>query len=425
MKVYLAVSNFEKLYVNYTILKEDGAKETNSIVSDTNIIELPFFENATYTLEYWCENKYQKTQKYYWQFVTTAQIQEPPNNITVTPTAANTAAYVNWENVAKEYTVHVIRRIDNAYTYETYATEHNFFIYTAKQPIEYVQFAISCGIGDNKPISPFTTEVKLSSIPTQNSTQLSNIPSPSFTYTTTYIHTNTSIRLDVDVTHANSDLVLGTFILLTDNSGKQWLATAYKDSSSTSKIVFDIPWVYSNSQTFTLKVYPITTTGVIESKVYSQNITLNKFNTTPPTPNISSLIAGGFDTLYVAWNAVSHPAPVTYELQYDTNSSFTAPTTVRTNSSGYTLQFNFSANTTVHVRVRAVDTWGNASNYSSTQSRLITSYSAWQTNLNNQLNNTNTQLSAITTAARSVAFVVNSNFEDINGNPSLEGWQII
>ncbi len=425
MKVFLAVANFDKLYVNYTITKENGETESNTIVSDTNIIDLPYYENATYTLEYWAENRYQKTQKYTWGFTTIAQIQEPPPNIQATPTAGNTAVYVSWDNTAKGYTVHVLRRVGDDYTYETYATEHNYFVYTTKLPIEYVQFAVSCGIGPNKFISTYTNELKVSAIPTKpEDVQSLNITVPSVSYTTEYIHTSKSIRLNLTVTHSQGDVVLGTFLVLTDNAGKQWILTVYKGTTNetSSNAVFEIPWVYSNSQTFTLKAYPITTIGTIEEKAATVSIPLSKYPVTPPTPSLGNLISGGFDTVYVPWGAVSHPAPIVYELQYDTNSSFTAPTTITTTNAGYTVQFNFTSDTTVYFRIRAVDNWGNASSYSTVTSAVVKSYSSWNNALTQQLNGLNNAVNNVEYYARQITFVLNNRFEDAQGNPSAAGW---
>lgn len=425
MKVFLAVANFDKLYVNYTITKENGETESNTIVSDTNIIDLPYYENATYTLEYWAENRYQKTRKYTWGFTTIAQIQEPPPNIRATPTAGNTAVYVSWDNTAKGYTVHMLRRVDDGYTYETYATEHNYFVYTTKQPIEYVQFAVSCGIGPNKFISTYTNELKVSAIPTKpGDVQSLNITVPSVSYTTEYIHTSKSIRFHLTVTHSQGDVVLGTFLVLTDNAGKQWILTVYKGTTNetSSNAAFEIPWVYSNSQTFTLKAYPITTIGTIEEKVATVSIPLSKYSVTPPTPSLGDLISGGFDTVYVPWGAVSHPAPIVYELQYDTNSSFTAPTTITTTNAGYTVQFNFTSDTTVYFRIRAVDNWGNASSYSTVKSAVVKSYSSWNNALTQQLNGLSNAVNNVEYYARQITFELNNFFEDVQGNPSAAGW---
>ena len=124
-----------------------------------------------------------------------------------------------------------------------------------------------------------------------------------------------------------------------------------------------VRWEVAGNKTIYVKVRALDAEGKRSNWTTVQTITSAR-DTIPPAIPTGLTATGLFQTIMVRWNANTEVDFSHYVLQYDTASNFATAKEIRLAATSTVIK-DLAVNTTYYIRVKAVDTSGNASNWSS------------------------------------------------------------
>jgi len=345
--------------------------------------------------------------------ITSAKDEDPP----ATPTGISAKAYfqtisVSWdENTEADLDHYVVR----------YDTDSSF-----SDPTEVIVYGTYCTISGD---TGNTYYIQVKAVDTSGNE--SDWSSTASATTAPVLHQDLSEELQDEIAKTDyldnaipstpQNLQLSTDL---DDSGNSVIIASWDESPETDVIGYELAWSLDGvhwhviNTTDTTLVWTVPGNTLIYVKIRSYDAETNKSewstvvsitskkDEVPPATPTGLSAEGLFQKVAVKWNANTEEDFDHYVLEYDVNSDFSTAEQVITETNQFII--NGEPNTTYYVRIKAVDTSGNESDWTDTVTASTEYIGALEINLQTSGYN----------------LVINSDFTDGNGNPTDDGWKI-
>ena len=362
VRVYFKINNFDKIHIFWNIAPIDGEVKTGTETITLPYVDLPYIQNAHYSVEYYAENEYGKTETYTYEFDIISK-EEYITTVNVEVSNTKESATISWNKVTNitEYILHIYHNATDT-TVTIHDTQYLF------KPAEDGNYSFAVEV--NGIISEKTDDYYLYRKPIFGTNQNPNAPSLNANYT--YNRITRTAEITITLTHSDSEDVVGTYLSIGKSGGAKEVLYLPADSPAEIETIAK-QYTITEETDYIIEAYSVNIDG-FTSDITTFNLNITPDTNNPPYPsNIqldksydSNLQASIID---ISFDAVSWELPVEYEIAYSLDGLNWNYITTTENKARIAFSYG---EVTVYIKVRTKDSHGNVSSWTTPQS-IITS----------------------------------------------------